>query len=398
MRFDVLVVGDANPDLVLRGDVRPRFGQEEQLLSAADLVLGGSAAITAAGCARLGLRTALLTVTGPDIFGAFVRERLAERGVEVLQPAPTETPTGLSVILSAPDDRSILTLPGTIPALRPADVTDELLASARHVHAASVFLQPALLAGLAGVFERAHALGLTTSLDTNWDPDGRWDRVVPVLAHTDVFLPNTAELLAVASGDRLSTTGPLTVASGDRLSTTEPLAVGGDSVEQAAARLVAGGTTVVLKDGARGGRAWWPGGECAAPGLAVDVVDTTGAGDSFNAGFLAARLRGPAGVGPAGVGPAGVGAAEAAAAEAAAAEAAAAEVAAVGAAGGSGAGPSWSGGNGSGVAGGSGAGSWGGTDLATAVAWAVAAGSLSTRAAGGTAAQATVEEVILSVR
>ena len=57
MRLDVLVVGDANPDLVLRGDVRPRFGQEEQLLDAADLVLGGSAAITAAGCARLGLRT-----------------------------------------------------------------------------------------------------------------------------------------------------------------------------------------------------------------------------------------------------------------------------------------------------------------------------------------------------
>ncbi|MET7399465.1 PfkB family carbohydrate kinase [Dactylosporangium sp. NPDC005572] len=361
MRFDVLVVGDANPDLVLRGDVRPRFGQEEQLLSAADLVLGGSAAITAAGCARLGLRTALLTVTGPDIFGAFVRERLAERGVEVLQPAPTDTPTGLSVILSAPDDRSILTLPGTIPALRPDDVTDELLASARHVHAASVFLQPELLAGLGGVFARARARGRTTSLDTNWDPDGRWDRVVPVLAHTDVFLPNTAELLAVAGGllpglEPLAGAGDDTAeraaarleASGDTVGqAAERLVSGGDTVERAAARLVAGGTTVVLKDGARGGRAWWPGGECAAPGLPVDVVDTTGAGDSFNAGFLAARLRGPA----------GVGAAEAAA-----------QIAA------------------------------GGTDLPTAVAWAAAAGSLSTRAAGGTAAQATVEEIILSVR
>ena len=86
MRLDVLVVGDANPDLVLRGDVRPRFGQAEQLLDAADLVLGGSAAITAAGCARLGLRTALLAAVGDDVFGAFVRERLAERGVELLTP------------------------------------------------------------------------------------------------------------------------------------------------------------------------------------------------------------------------------------------------------------------------------------------------------------------------
>jgi len=62
--FDVLVVGDANPDLLLRGDVRPRFGQAEQLLTGADLVLGGSAAITAAGCARLGLRTALFAAVG----------------------------------------------------------------------------------------------------------------------------------------------------------------------------------------------------------------------------------------------------------------------------------------------------------------------------------------------
>src|SRR3954470_4119261 len=82
--LDVLVVGDANPDLVLRGDVRPRFGQAEQLLTGAELVLGGSAAITAAGCARLGLRTALLSVLGGDVFGALVRQRLTERGVELL--------------------------------------------------------------------------------------------------------------------------------------------------------------------------------------------------------------------------------------------------------------------------------------------------------------------------
>lgn len=300
--FDVLVVGDANPDLVLRGDVRPRFGQEEQLLSAADLVLGGSAAITAAGCARLGLRTGLLARVGDDIFGAFTRERLRERGVELLVPAGP-VPTGLSVILSAPDDRAILTLPGAIPTLRPEDVTDELLGAARHVHVASLFLQPALAAGLAGVFARARARGVTTSLDTNWDPSGRWDGVGEILAATDVFLPNTAELLAVTRQS---------------------------DVDTAAAALVGAGTTVVLKDGARGARAWWPGGECKAPGLPVDVVDTTGAGDSFNAGFLAARRSG--------------------------------------------------------------------RPVPDAVAWAAAAGSLSTRAAGGTAAQATADEVSLSIR
>jgi ribokinase len=297
--LDVLVVGDANPDLVLRGDVHPRFGQEEQLLSAADLVLGGSAAITAAGCARLGMRTALLANVGDDTFGAVTRERLAARGValDFVQTLP-DVPTGVSVILSAPADRAILTLPGAIPTLRPEQVTDALLAQARHVHVSSLFLQPGLAAGLAGVFARARALGVTTSLDTNWDPSGRWASIAQILAVTDVFLPNTAELLAVT---------------------------GESDVDTAAAMLVGTGTTVVLKDGARGARAWWPGGGSAAPGLPVTVVDTTGAGDSFNAGFLAGRSAG--------------------------------------------------------------------LPMAESVAWAAVAGSLSTRAAGGTAAQASADEV-----
>ncbi|TQS42159.1 carbohydrate kinase family protein [Cryptosporangium phraense] len=297
--LDVLVVGDANPDLVLRGDVVPRFGQVEQLLTDADLVLGGSAAITASGCARLGLRTALLARVGDDVFGSVTRGWLADRGVRLESPRPAAgEPTGLSVILSGPDDRSILTLPGTIPTLTPDDVSDDLLARTRHLHVASVFLQPALAAGLADVLTRARAAGVTTSVDTNWDPSEKWEGIRSVLAVTDVFLPNTAELLAVT---------------------------GEASAEAAAASLVAAGTTVVLKDGARGGRVWAPEGEFAAPSLAVPVVDTTGAGDSFNAGFLAARL--------------------------------------------------------------------GGASLEEAVAWAAAAGSLSTRAPGGTAAQATAPEL-----
>ncbi|BCJ49442.1 sugar kinase [Actinoplanes sp. NBRC 14428] len=302
--MDVLVVGDANPDLVLRGDVRPRFGQAEQLLSGADLVLGGSAAITAAGCARLGLRTALLTAVGADVFGAFTRQRLEERGVELLLAgAGADVPTGLSVILSAEDDRAILTLPGTIPALRPEDVTDAHLAATRHLHVASLYLQPRLAAGLAGIFARARAAGVGTSLDTNWDPAERWESVTEILEHTDVFLPNANELRAVT---------------------------GEDDLDAAAARLTRLGTTVVMKNGAAGARAWAPEGEWAAPGRTVEVADTTGAGDSFNAGFLAGRLAG--------------------------------------------------------------------LPTAEAIGWAAAAGSLSTRAAGGTAAQATREELSPSGR
>ena len=296
--FDVLVVGDANPDLLLRGDVRPRFGQAEQLLTGADLVLGGSAAITAAGCARLGLRTALFAAVGDDVFGRLVRDELREREVTLLAADGRGAPTGISVILSEMDDRGILTLPGTIPALRPADVTDELLARARHVHVSSLYLQPALAGGLAGIFARASKIGLTTSLDTNWDPAEEWESINEILAHTTVFLPNANELRAIT---------------------------GLDKTDEAAAGLVDSGTTVVMKDGAKGARAWWPGGAATAPGRPVDVVDTTGAGDSFNAGFLAARLSG--------------------------------------------------------------------RPLEEAVRWAATAGSLSTRAAGGTAAQAYRAEV-----
>jgi sugar/nucleoside kinase (ribokinase family) len=293
---DVLVVGDANPDLVLRGDVRPRFGQAEQLLTGADLVLGGSAAITAAGCARLGLSTALLTATGDDVFGAITRQWLEQRGVQLELPGEAGAePTGLSVILTPDDDdRAILTLPGTIPTLRPDDVTDAHLAATRHLHVASLYLQPVLAAGLAGVFARARALGVGTSLDTNWDPAEKWESIDGILAHTDVFLPNANELRAI---------------------TGEP------DLDAAAARLVAAGTTVVMKNGAAGARAWSPDGSWSAPGLPVKVVDTTGAGDSFNAGFLAARLAD--------------------------------------------------------------------LPIPEAIRWAAAAGSLSTRAAGGTAAQAT---------
>jgi ribokinase len=302
--FDVLVVGDANPDLVLRGDVRPRFGQVEQLLTGADLVLGGSGSITAAGCARLGLRTAMLAAVGEDVFGRVVREALDERGVELLAVSPGDVPTGLSVILTPQDQdgrdaggdgRAILTLPGTIPLLRPEDITDDLLRRARHVHVSSLYLQPGLAAGLAGVFRTAHERGLTTSLDTNWDPAEQWSSIGEILAHTDVFLPNAAELLAIT----------------------------GAPTPEAAAKSL--GTTVVMKDGARGARAWWNGGECAAPGRPVEVVDTIGAGDSFNAGFLAARL--------------------------------------------------------------------GGRSIEESVRWAAVAGSLSTRAAGGTGAQATTAEL-----
>ena len=193
--IDVLVVGDANPDLILTGDVAPRFGQAEQLLRSADVVLGGSAAITAHGLARLGRPTRLCAVTGSDTFGAFVVDRLATAGVDIsaLIVASAVT-TGLTVVLSDGDERAILTYPGAIPELSSAQVADSITtaatAGARHLHVSSFFLLGSLAADLPALLRQARQLGLTTSLDTNYDPLDRWEGVEATLAQVDYFLPN----------------------------------------------------------------------------------------------------------------------------------------------------------------------------------------------------------------
>ncbi|MBL0885516.1 carbohydrate kinase family protein [Myceligenerans indicum] len=272
----VVVAGDANVDLVLRGDVVPRFGQAEQLADSGDLVLGGSACIAASGLARLGVPTSLVARVGADTFGAFTLDALRGYGVDVasVETAPDE-PTGLSVILSTPADRAILTVPGTIPTLTGARVTQELDARAAHpgiLHVASYFLQPGLSAALPGVLARARAQGWTTSLDTNWDPGERWTGLGDVLPHLNLLLPNRNELRAVA--------GAL----------GEPADLDDTAL---AVRIARRGPRVVVKDGAAGGWSVGADGDVArAPGLAVDVVDTTGAGDSFDAGYLSAVAHG----------------------------------------------------------------------------------------------------------
>ena len=277
--LDLLVIGEINPDLILRGcDVQPVFGQAEVLVDTATLTIGASSAIMACGAARLGLRTALIGLVGDDQFGHFMLAAMAERGVDVscciLDPG---LHTGLSVILSQPHDRAILTYLGAISALRTEQVDRGMLRRARHLHVGSYYLLDALRPGLPALYAEAHALGLTTSLDTNWDPSERWESgLSDLLPHCDVFLPNEAEARHIARRETLP---------------------------EALEALVALVPTVAVKLGVQGGLArasnlakvgkpsqGWAG-SARAPALPVDVVDTTGAGDSFDAGFLYGYLN-----------------------------------------------------------------------------------------------------------
>jgi sugar/nucleoside kinase (ribokinase family) len=265
--LDLLIFGDANPDLVLTGDIEPAFGQTERLIDGAHLTVGGSGAIVACGGARLGLRVAFCGVVGDDHFGRYMRDELDRRGVDVsgLVVDPTRS-TGLTVVLARSEDRAILTHEGTIGDLRAELIDPELLRAAGHVHVASYFLQRRLAPNLPTLFERVRANGATTSLDPNWDPSERWNGGMRgLLSHTDVFLPNATEAVHIA---------------------------GTASFDEAVIALAASAGLVVAKAGSDGAVAARGDEFVRAPAPAVDAVDTTGAGDSFDAGFLVSWLAG----------------------------------------------------------------------------------------------------------
>jgi sugar/nucleoside kinase (ribokinase family) len=266
-RLDLLILGDANPDLMLTGDIEPAFGQMERLLDAAHLTVGGSGAIVACGAARLGLHVAFCGVVGDDHFGRYLRDELDRRGVDVrgLVVEPDGS-TGVTVVLARPDDRAILTHPGTIGDLRAELIDPELLAAAAHIHVSSFFLQRRLAPDLLTLFERLRADGVTTSVDPNGDPTERWDGGLrALLPHTDVFLPNATEATHIA---------------------------GTTSLEDAVISLAADAGVVVAKAGSDGAVAARGDQLVRVPPPAVDPVDATGAGDSFDAGFLCSWLAG----------------------------------------------------------------------------------------------------------
>jgi sugar/nucleoside kinase (ribokinase family) len=271
--LDLLIIGDCNPDvLVLGQDVVPEFGQQEKLVGQISLVVGGSAAITAVAAARLGLRVALAATIGDDPAGQFMLDQLAAE--RVMTSAVVTRPglaTGMTVALSNGSDRAIITATGAMTSLTATDVPSDLLRQARHVHVSSYFLlEQSLGPGLAGLLRTARGSGAMTSVDTNWDPAGRWggDQLRAVLAHADLLLPNEEEARHLSG---------------------EP------TVEAAVPALTAAGSRLVVKLGARGALvADAYGSHLVRPpaGLAASFVDATGAGDCFNAGLIAGLLRG----------------------------------------------------------------------------------------------------------
>ncbi len=265
-RFDVTIAGEINLDLILYGLPAVMPLERELLASGFRMTLGGSSAITAHNLAMLGTRVGFVTRVGTDDMGRLAMERMMTSGVDVLESKRQGAATGVTLLLPHGAERHILTYPGTMAEMTCADLPWEYVSAARHFHLSSLFLQRGLHAGLPALLRRLRQAGLTISLDTNDDPDDRWGGVLKeVLGLVDVFLPSERELCRIT---------------------------GSADFNEALARLGKVVPTIVVKRGARGAVVQTEEKRQEIAGLRVTPVDTIGAGDSFNAGFLCALLRG----------------------------------------------------------------------------------------------------------
>jgi sugar/nucleoside kinase (ribokinase family) len=267
-RFDVTIAGELNLDLILYGLPEQLEPERELLADRMTLTLGSSSAIVAHNLSALGSRVGFQSRIGDDPLGRISLERLQESGVDVskVRVVPGATTTGLTVILHQKQWRNILTYAGTMAELTWDDLDLDYLSDSRHFHFSSYYLQKSLQPRVAELFQYLKSKGLTISLDTNDDPDDRWEGGLPdLLRHVDIFLPNEREACKAA---------------------------GTEQVEDAIGKLSQRVPLLVVKRGRKGALAQKGSERFSAASKAVVPVDSVGAGDSFDAGFLHEYARG----------------------------------------------------------------------------------------------------------
>jgi sugar/nucleoside kinase (ribokinase family) len=261
-RFDVTIAGELNLDLILYGLPEQLEPERELLADRMTLTLGSSSAVVAHNLSALGSRVGFQSRIGDDPLGRISLERLREGGVDVskVRVVPGATTTGLTVILHQKQWRNILTYAGTIAELTWNDLDLDYLSDSRHFHFSSYYLQKSLQPRVAELFQYLKSKGLTISLDTNDDPDDRWEGGLnDLLRHVDLFLPNEREACKAAGTEQLE-----------------------DAIGKLSRRV----PLLVVKLGRKGALAQKGAERFSAASKEVVPVDSVGAGDSFDAGFL----------------------------------------------------------------------------------------------------------------
>lgn len=267
-RFDVIVVGELNVDLILNSiDSFPEMGKEK-IAKDMTLTLGSSSAIFASNLSALGAKVTFVGKIGDDVFGSLVRESLQSKKVNTDFLITSEKlSTGATIVLNYSEDRAMVTYPGAMEDLTIDDINEEVIKSAKHLHFSSYFLQPGIQSGLLTLFKMARENGLTTSLDIQWDPNEKWNfNYKEVLPFVDVFLPNEQEAL---------------------------LLTGENNLDNAITKLTNFGKNVIVKLGSKGSIVANNGKSTLKKSyFNKNVIDAIGAGDSFNAGFIFKFING----------------------------------------------------------------------------------------------------------
>jgi sugar/nucleoside kinase (ribokinase family) len=261
-KIDVIVIGELNVDIILNEiESFPAIGKEI-IANSMSVTLGSSSAIFASNLSSLGTAVGFIGKVGDDNFAQVVLKSLERKQVDTSNIIKsTSLSTGATIVLNYDQDRANVTYPGAMNDFRLKDIDFGFLAKARHMHFSSCFLQPGIRKDLATLFRKSKELGLTTSLDPQWDPEEKWDLPLQeILPFVDVFLPNRQEFQLLTRSN---------------------------SIEEGIRILQHVAHTIVIKNGIEGSVAWHNNDILIQPAFPNKmVVDCIGAGDSFNAGFI----------------------------------------------------------------------------------------------------------------
>ena len=262
-QFDIIALGELNVDLILNQiEGQPEIGKEK-FAKQMTLTLGSSTAIFAANAAALGAKVAFCGMIGNDSFGDLVETSLQKKGVNTgYLIRQDKYATGATICMSYDEDRANLTYQGAMDYMTLGDISPYVFTETKHIHISSIFMQSGVKRDLMKILTLCKENGVTTSLDTQWDPEEKWDldykAVLPMLT---VFMPNETELKFLTRSDTL---------------------------EEAVEKIRPYVNAAVIKCGSRGSLLMRKGmpDRMQAALLNKHVVDCIGAGDSFNSGFI----------------------------------------------------------------------------------------------------------------
>jgi sugar/nucleoside kinase (ribokinase family) len=269
MQQGVLCSGSIVFDIIVRPADDSAWGTTS-FVDSIEYHLGGNGANTSTALARLGVPVRLMGAVGNDANGTMALETLGRSGVDVSAVERLDFATATTVVMvnSAGDRKFLHRLGASSRAFaEPVKFPPALLSGMTHYHLASLFLLPRLRSHAPMVLARAREAGLSTSMDTNWDAEGLWMLdLEPCLPHLDILFMNEDEARMLTGRS--------------------------DAFSAAQAVLARGVGTAVVKLGSRGCAVYSKDRGMICPAFDVKVTDTTGAGDCFVGGFLAALVRG----------------------------------------------------------------------------------------------------------